>query len=86
MARYKAVIDAGGDPAEIGARVRQAKAQRVQAASIVARGAYRRSRPAPVGSSSGSPKSGSLAVIRLHTYSRARARGHVTACSEFLSR
>jgi hypothetical protein len=47
MARYKDVIDAGGDPAESGARVRQAKA------------------------SSDSPKSGSLAVIRLHTYSHA---------------
>ena len=31
MARYKATIDAGGDPAEIGAWITEAKAQRVQA-------------------------------------------------------
>ncbi len=31
MARYKAAIDAGGDPAEIGAWITQAKAQRIQA-------------------------------------------------------
>jgi hypothetical protein len=31
MARYKAVIDAGGDPAEIGAWITEARAQRVQA-------------------------------------------------------
>jgi site-specific DNA recombinase len=31
MARYKAAIDVGGDPAEIGAWLSEAKAQRVQA-------------------------------------------------------
>ena len=31
VARYKATIDAGGDPAEIGTWISEAKAQRVQA-------------------------------------------------------